>query len=241
MIVDPGPEPTKVLLYSAGQDSWCLRHLWKPDVCLYVDMGTEYTALERDRLDPGVDIAALPLDRWELPDKIIPLRNLMLVCLAAQYGGNDGRVQVALAATAGDRPRDKGDEFAERATDLLTWLWGPQRWTTGKEVEVVLPAKHLSKAGLVREYVAAGGDVDALRDRSVSCYTPTAGQPCGACKACARRWVAFAANGIPSRPDCRAYVTQHVLPGILAGADDREGENADVLTALGLEPASAYA
>lgn len=223
---------TKVLLYSAGQDSWCARYLWKPDVCLYVDMGTGYTELEKQRLDDAVEIAQLPLAQWELPDKIIPLRNLLLVCVAAQYGGNAGSVQVALAATSGDRPLDKSEDFATRGSEFLTWLWGPQRWTPGKRVDIVLPFKDLSKAQLVGAYLDAGGDLQALRNRSVSCYTPTSAGPCGRCKACARRWVAFAANGVPSTPDCRNYIIGAILPGIKNGTDVRKQENADVLTAL---------
>lgn len=224
----------KVLLYSAGQDSWCLRHLWQPDVCLYVNMGTGYTLNELALLDSGVEVVDFTaLGRWELDDKIIPLRNLFLVMIAAQYGGNGGTVEVALGATAGDRPRDKGDEFAARSSDLLSWLWGEQRWTPGKDVRVVLPAKHLSKGALVAQYVAAGGDVDALVTRSFSCYTPApGGHMCGHCKACARRWAAFACNGIPSDPDCEAYARAAILPGILDGSDQRVGENDDMLKAL---------
>lgn len=221
---------TKVLLYSSGMDSWCARHLWRPDVCLYVDTGGRYADAELERLDDGVDVVGLPMRQWEREDAIVPLRNLLFACLAAQYGGNDGATQVALAATAGDRTRDKSDEFAGRSSDLLSWLWGPQWWTPGKRVDVVLPWKQLTKAGLVGAYLAAGGDADALRDRTLSCYHPTpAGEHCGACKACARRWVAFAANGLPGHPDCRDYVTRHIVPTLGNG---RGEEDRDVLRAL---------
>ena len=33
----------KVLLYSGGMDSWLIDKIWKPDVKLYVDMGTKYS------------------------------------------------------------------------------------------------------------------------------------------------------------------------------------------------------
>lgn len=220
---------TRVLLYSGGMDSWCLRHLWQPDVCLYVDMGTLYADEELATLDADVVVLdAKALGQWEHANAIIPLRNLLLVTLAAQYGGNEGSVQVAMAATAGDRSLDKSPPFAHRASELLTWLWSPQWWTPGKAVDVVLPVKDLTKAELVGRYLAAGGDPQALL-RSFSCYTPTLhGKPCGACKPCARRWVALACNGIQSTPDCRDYVAQHLL------ATARGAEDADVRRALDL-------
>ena len=89
----------KVLLYSGGMDSWLIRKIWKPDICLYVDMNTQYSKEEIKRLPPDVVIEHLDLSRWEREDKIIPLRNLYLIGLATNYGN-----EICIGATAGPGP-----------------------------------------------------------------------------------------------------------------------------------------
>lgn len=205
---------TKVLLYSGGMDSEAARQLWHPDVLLYVNMHTAYSAAELARLPGGVQVADLPLTEWERPDGIIPMRNLLLVAIASNYGN-----RVALAATAGDRVLDKSAEFAAMASVTLSYLWRRQHWTDGKEVVVELPTKAHTKRQLV-DLVAEHGDLSALA-ATVSCYAPVqwAGgwAECGGCKPCTRKWVAFAAAGHadllgPWAPTARAAVAAAPLP-----------------------------
>lgn len=230
---------TKVLLYSGGMDSEAARLLWEPDSLLYVDMHTGYSSAERDRLPDDVEVVDLPLTTWERPDGIIPMRNLLLVAIASVYGD-----QVGLAATAGDRVLDKSPRFAQLATDLLGYLWQPQHWTDGRQVEVVLPVKHLTKRGMIEAVHAEHGatGVQQLAD-TFSCYEPTnAGVECGACKPCTRKWVAFAAVGEAERLGgwrhrARIAVGQDVLPAIAAGTYGRAAEADDVLAAYGVRHA----
>lgn len=221
---------TRVLLYSAGMDSHALRVLWPADVHLYVDMHTRYSPNEVARLPADVTVVDFPgLTQWERSDLIIPARNLFLVAIAAQYG-----TDIALAATAGDRVLDKSHGFAERASDLLSYLWQPQHWTDGKQVTVHLPIKGRTKTQLVADYKAAGGDPVALARESFSCYTPTAdGAECGACKPCWRKWVAFTCNGYPDAAvDAYPYVMSTILPLVEAGNYGRKGEEDDVRAAV---------
>lgn len=223
----------RVLLYSGGMDSVALSLLEPWDMKLYVDMGTRYSNAERAKLPDDVRVVDLPLGAWERPDAIIPLRNLLLVCVAAQYGD-----VVAMAATAGDRVLDKTQEFANHASALLSYLWQPQHWTDGKQVSVVLPTKHLTKRQLVARVAALGAEALVDLANSFSCYDP--GDPrglapeCGACKPCVRKWVAFAAEGhghlvVDAEPAARLQAA-----AIRAGTWDRgEAEAADVLAALG--------
>lgn len=88
----------KVLLYSGGMDSWLIDKIWKPDVKLYVDMGTKYSQEEIKRLPADVVVEKLDLSKWEREDKIIPLRNMYLIGIATNYGN-----EICLGATAGDR------------------------------------------------------------------------------------------------------------------------------------------
>jgi 7-cyano-7-deazaguanine synthase in queuosine biosynthesis len=211
-------------------DSEALRLLWDPDVLLYVDMGTQYAGAEQSRLSDEVVVDYVPLNKWSDSAGIIPLRNLMLCCIAAQYGED-----VALGATAGDRVLDKSSEFARLASELLSYLWQPQHWTDGKSVTIHLPLKALTKVQIVQAVAQAGKDVAALARRSFSCYTPNAdGRECGACKPCWRKWVAFEASGFGAalEVDARPFVEAVVVPGIASGTESRGDEGADVMQAV---------
>jgi 7-cyano-7-deazaguanine synthase len=221
----------RVLLYSGGMDSVALDLLWPEHVNVYVDLGTGYSEAEKARLPTGTVVVPLPLTQWEREDKIIPLRNLMLVCVAAQYGDT-----VAMAATRGDRVLDKSQVFAEKTTDLLTYLWQNQHWTEGAVKSVVLPLKELTKAEIVAEVATRCGDAGVeVVARSFSCYTPVGDQECGACKPCYRKWVAFQVNGFGSLVvDATEYVVESILPEIVFGRFGRRRESLDVLRAFGV-------
>lgn len=219
----------KVLLYSGGMDSYALRHIWKPDVTLYVDLHTEYSGREIARLDKDVVVVDLPtLKQFERSDKIIPLRNLFLVCIAAQYGN-----RIAIGATAGDRVRDKDFTFSDLTSELLSYIWQKDHWTEGKEIVVELPFKNLTKTQIIAKYVEAGGNPYDLATLSFSCYSPNPiGKPCGECKPCFRKWVAFKLNGIEIKPTSRAYIEKDILPLINAGTYGRAEEEVEILQAL---------
>ena len=184
---------TKVLLYSGGMDSWLVRQLWKPDVLLYVNMDTEYSQQEMSKLPDDCKVVTLPLGQWERADGIIPCRNLILATIASNYGE-----VIALGATRDDLVFDKTSFFAYQASQMLTYLNSPQHWTAGREIEVTLPYKHLSKSELLKQYVdVCNGDLHTAFSSTFSCYFPTPeGSECWECKACFRKWIAFANNGL---------------------------------------------
>ena len=238
---------TRVLLYSGGMDSYALAHLWRPDILLYVDMKTSYSdaevnAVKRAHGASGkLVMTQLDLSRWELPNGIIPGRNLMLATIATNYAAPGALgVQIALAATAGDRVLDKSVPFAAQASGILTYMWQPQHWTNGLQVQVVLPAKHLSKRQLIVDYAMDGGSLQRLADQSFSCYHPTYSQQqwhvCGQCKPCIRKWVALMSlnDQCPKLSfDASEAVRTELLPSILDGTWDRgEDEANDVKAAL---------
>jgi len=205
----------RVQLYSGGLDSVALRHLWRPDTLLYVDWGGRYCAPERARLPAGTWVVELPLARWEREDTVLPLRNLFFVAVAAEsWPGED--LEVALGSVDGDQVLDQAPRFAQLASGLLTYLWGPQKWTAGRTVQVVQPLRPMSKDKMVAAYLRAGGDPGALV-ASYSCHQAPAEGTCGACVACCSRWVALKVNGIDTEPDCTAYCEAHYLPRALAG------------------------
>lgn len=224
---------TKVLLFSGGLDSYALRHLWKPDISLYVNLHTEYSPVEMARLDHRTTVVDFfGIQQFQRSDKIIPLRNLFLVAAAAQFGQ-----EIALAATAGDRVLDKSFRFASKASGLLTLLMNDYWSDRRGDYEVVLPVKTLTKRQLIEAYIKAGGDAKELAERSFSCYEPTRDlKACGQCKPCFRKWVAFKLNGIEIEPDSRAYIGREILPLIVAGNYGRAEEEAEIMEAIGYVP-----
>jgi 7-cyano-7-deazaguanine synthase len=219
---------TTVLLYSGGLDSYLCTVLHRPDLLLYVDMGTDYGNVEasRVRIPPGFEnrftLTQLDLARWEYPNRIIPARNAHLALVAAQYGD-----VIWLGATAGDRTADKDDGFAARMNDLFAHLYQPQWWLPdGRTVTVELPVKKFTKRALVRAYLDSGYLPEDLTSGTFSCYTPRGAEHCGECKPCVRRWVALAACGVDPGYDSRPWVAD-MVGQVKAGKWDRGRDEAD--------------
>lgn len=247
------PTGKSVLLFSGGMDSLMAAHLLRPDVLLYVRHGQRYQAAEIDTLfrlcDRGyVDRARLEtadlldLGKLERPDAIIPLRNLHLLALAARYGET-----LYIGAMDGDRSLDKSPGFLLAMERMLDLLHQEQHWCAARVFRVEAPFKALTKAQLVRRYLAAGGQADALLV-SLSCYEPADGRPCGTCKPCFRKWVALAMNGLatpdyfaadPWTAPWLAAVMSAVRAGQYRGAED--GEWREALDGVGYAPAAGRA
>ena len=223
----------KVLLYSGGMDSWLISKLWDPDVLLYVDMCTKYSKAEIARLPKNVIIEKLDLSKWERPDAIIPLRNLYLIMVATNYGD-----EICLGATAGDRVLDKSFEFAEKASDLLSFLYSKQHWTEERNIKVNLDFKNLTKKELLIKYLNQGGSLAEAANSSFSCYEPTLDgsgrwSECWQCKPCFRKYVSFKILGhdFGAKVDrlVKEYLDTEIIPSILAGNYGRADEEKDIL------------
>lgn len=229
---------TKVLLYSGGMDSWLMSKLWNPDIKLYVDMKTRYSEneLQRVRKEPDVTVVEFPLSQWERDDAIIPLRNLYLAMVACNVTYGDD-VEILIGATAGDRVLDKSQEYVDKATDILSYLYSSQHWIPkGKKVKVCIDYKKYTKTDLLNMFKAQGGDLEEAFTRSFSCYSPVNGHECWQCKPCFRKFTAFAQAGYEF-PDnialtaCK-YIEDEILPSIKAGTYGRgKKEERDIVDA----------
>lgn len=143
----------KVLLYSGGMDSWLIREIWEPDISIYFDLHTRYSAEEKKRLPEDVIIEDFNLSKWEREDAIIPLRNLYLIGLASNYGN-----EICIGATAGDRVLDKSLEFRAKYENLLNYLYQPQHWIpNGRKIRLNFDYKNTTKTELLRLYLNRGG------------------------------------------------------------------------------------
>lgn len=226
----------KVLLYSGGMDSWLIDKIWKPDIKLYVDMHTDYSELEKSRLPKDVRVIDFPLGQFTLPNSIIPLRNLYLFAIACNVTEFED-VDICLGALNGDRINDKSKKFTELLNPLLHFLYEPQQSQPGKNVNVVMPFKELSKRELLSLYLKEGGTLREVYDSSFSCYHPTEqGLACLECKACFRKVIPFVVAGMEfteaEKDKIIAYVDSKVVTNMDDYTKDKGKEGEDCLAAL---------
>src|SRR5678815_2481898 len=134
---------TNILLYSGGLDSYIAHYLLTQDgtpwECVYVDLGSRYSAKEKRTLLLPHDTLYLPLGGLEQDDGFLPQRNPMLITFAqAAYDADN----VALCAVRGEYSRDKHPEFFKRLSGLLSY-------TAGKQVRVGSPLARMTKTQAV--------------------------------------------------------------------------------------------
>ena len=192
----------KVLLYSGGVDSECIRRLWRPDVLLYVDMKTRYSEEELSRIENNefegeVTVVKLPLTDWEdRRTHYIPSRNLILLTVAAEFGET-----LCLGATKDDIANDKTMEFLNVADQVLNLTHTEQTNSNGREIYVEKDFKQMSKVELLQACARSQpGALLELWENTFSCYTPNEYAPgkdrsCWHCKPCMRKALAFMAAG----------------------------------------------
>ena len=221
----------RILLYSGGMDSWLMNKLWKPDVLVYVDLKGRYNKQEIAHLPENCNILDFDLSRYERPDKIIPLRNLFLVMLAVINYADEEGAEVLLGATAGDRVLDKSLIFAEKTSDLLTYLYQSQWWNPiAKKIKISLEYKDKTKTDLIKMFQEQGGTVEEVWNESFSCYEPGEnGELCYSCKPCFRKACACYECGfrnfpIEAKNKLREYIGKEIIPQIDKGVYGRGSE-----------------
>ena len=172
----------KVLLYSGGMDSYIINYLWKPDVKLYIDYGTEQTAEERKRLPKDVIVKEINLNEYIENDNknTIPLRNLLFANIAINYGDI-----VAIGGVKGDLHYDKTKRFAKKTTKLFNSVLSKE--DSKRKVEIVVPYRDYTKKQLLQRYITEGGDLEKLKAESWSCHFPKNDKECGECFPCKRK------------------------------------------------------
>lgn len=187
----------KVLLYSGGTDSWLINKLWKPDVLLYVDLGSRYSEEEIRKIikdsDYTVTYASLPIGQFEDKETaFIPQRNLYLLMMACHYGEH-----ICLGATKEDigGSSDKDLDFLNEAESILRRLWKKQSLWEGKDIKIEKTFIDYTKNDLIKMYLEQGGDIEEFKSQTFSCYSPVDKEECMSCKACFRKFIACYGNG----------------------------------------------
>lgn len=191
------PKPKRVLLFSGGMDSVAAMHLWPADILLYAKINHRYQDQELDQIGKlkiphGSKLIFedyLDLSWAERKDAIIPLRNLYLCAMAARYGDIIG-----MGVLSGEVNGDKSEAFRNQVINLLNICYEPSYWCEGRKFIIDYPLGHLTKADLIKEYIAKGHPVEQLL-QSRSCYSETRIH-CGHCSNCVKRYMALYLNGL---------------------------------------------
>ena len=183
----------KVLLYSGGMDSWLIDKIWEPDVKLFIDVGTEASKIERQRLPKDVIIKEFDLSEYEVKNErhFLPLRNLFFVEFASYYGD-----VICLGSMKEIRAKDNEPKFAKLSTKLLNYLFLDfKRDVFGgkiKKIKIVMPWANKTKEDLLKEYLKKYPDgLQKAFDESFSCFEPIDGKECGKCPSCLHKREAF--------------------------------------------------
>ena len=175
----------KVLLYSGGMDSYIIRKLLNPDICLYIDFGIEQNKYEMKLLPEDVKVVSLPLSQFMSTDgnNTIILRNLIFAAIAVNYGDH-----ILIGGVADDIHYDSAKEFLKDETQLFNSFLVNEGMN---EVFIEAPFKDYTKEELLEKYVDSGFDIEDLYKFSWSCYSPHNGKECGKCPACRRKFQAL--------------------------------------------------
>lgn len=187
----------KVLLYSGGMDSWLIDKIWEPDVKLFIDVGTEASKVERQRLPKDVIVKEFNLSEYEAKNEhhYLPLRNLIFIELASYYGDVIclGSIQVS-----GVRASDHTSKFIKWTTRLLNYLYSDfKKLDFGyggitKKIKVINPWRDKRKEDLLKEYLKKyPNGLKKAFDESFSCFEPIDGKECGKCPSCLHKREAF--------------------------------------------------
>jgi len=190
-----------VLLYSGGLDSFCLHYiLTKKGIehdLLVVLTGTDDNYIEVERafkyINEPINTTCILLDKFELQNKIVPLRNALFILAAANFGN-----KIYFGSTVDDVPKD-GDYIFKSIMETLLNYYGSDRNGVSEDMgypyEIIMPFKEYTKAMIIQEYLNYGGHIDGVLYTSYSCYKGSK-KPCGICTHCLRKFVALLVNGI---------------------------------------------
>lgn len=184
-----------VILYSGGMDSFCLSRIQKNHNydLLFIDIGTEDNKKEKKKLPTNVQIISLPLNQWELSNKIIPFRNCFFVLIAAQWYSD-----IYIGATVGDTTKDKDYVFKGMMESMLNYF-GLDMDKIGHQSRpfiIHMPFKSLTKTEILAAYLHEGNSIEDFVHESRSCYSGSNDQECGECRSCLRKYIAMINNKV---------------------------------------------
>lgn len=194
-----------VLLYSGGLDSHLASFLIRPDILLYLEVGSDYETAELEAINRYEKLYGELIvnddiflgDVEDEEDEYTPFRNIYMVLHAFQFGQN-----VYLGINNSDNAPDKTQKFADKMKAVMELMasqgsdYLPRSWS-GTKVNVHLPYNGYSKGELIKMCLGEGmppEEITAIR----SCYDATSEKGCGVCSPCVAKAVALWENDLYS-------------------------------------------
>jgi len=181
-----------VLLFSGGIDSLSAWFYMNKPRCIYIDLKTKYSKKEiknihkLEKMIPNLKvdiIEGINLGQFEEGiNAFIPYRNLMLFCIAANYGD-----RIILAGIEDDLVEDKNLQSFNVMQNCLNFISPPE-----KNVKFYSPFWEMSKSEIIKWMLKNVTNAEKYLRTSISCYSLTYGQ-CGECPSCLRKAIAFEA------------------------------------------------
>lgn len=190
----------KILLFSGGLDSVLLDWKVKADILLYVNMKTSYSAAEIRQIEnlppyytDRLILKELPIGEYEMKDKFLPYRNLLLIGIALQYAP-----KVYLGFTGQDNSRDCQLPFLKRANSLYRMLSKDNKdrmeWNYS-DVSINAPYRSFTKSEMVSDCLKLGMPAEWIQ-RTRTCYSSVSEKGCGECLPCWNKAVALLNNNL---------------------------------------------
>lgn len=195
----PMHEYKHVCLTSGGADS-TIAYYWMgcESKGLYIDVGQPYAMKEIHVLNKlkipytYVDMRGTHLgeNRWQ---HIIPGRNFLFLCVAAEMLQDNGNIMFAMVDGEGAES-DKGDKSLMFVDLFMDWY----KACTGRTIYVQTMVDR-TKAGWLK-WFSEHHDVNIIRQNTVTCFNSAEGQ-CGSCQACLRKYLSFMSIGMDIATD----------------------------------------
>jgi 7-cyano-7-deazaguanine synthase in queuosine biosynthesis len=203
-----------ICLTSGGADSTIGWYYSGKPQGLYIDIGQPYAVKERHALHlldipyKYVDMRGTRLGEAERGWKhIIPGRNFLFLCVAAELVQNHGSIWFSVVDGEG-ADSDKGDKSLMFVDYFMDWY----KACTGREVYVQTLTDR-TKVGWLK-WFKGYYDVDIIREKTVTCFSGETGQ-CGTCQACLRKYLSFMSIDMDIAEDFKAHpmfgAAQYVL------------------------------
>lgn len=180
-----------VLLFSGGLDSYIAYYYLNKPTSIFVNMKHKYADVEAKKIKNMIDKLGMNIivdnntfdfSAMELPNAIIPNRNIFLALLATNFGDN-----IWLSACDGDYNLDKNPEIFAASSIFLSKL-------TNRTIMVNTPFWNWTKTDMVRWYLNNGYPEKGLYG-TYSCFEGN-DRHCGRCSSCLRRWISFFNNDL---------------------------------------------
>lgn len=199
-------EYDNICLTSGGADSTIAWYYANKPRGIYIDIGQAYAKKEQEALKSlEIPYTYIDMRGCHLADKpwkhIIPGRNYLFLCVAAEMVKDNGTIWFAMTDGEGANS-GRGDKSLEFVYLFQDWY----KACTGRTIIIQTMVDKTKVGWLV--WMTTHYNLDIIRHYTVTCFNAEFGQ-CGTCQACLRKFLSFISIGL----DISGDFHQHPLIG----------------------------